>query len=362
LRWDRRGMPLAADARPMKRTLCIVTLMLASASAWAQRGRDLTAPDPSPAASVSQTIGLTEVKITYHRPAVNNRKIWGALVPYGEVWRAGANENTTISFSTPVKLAGKPLKAGTYGLHMIPSTKDFTVIVSNMAVAWGSFSYNQKEDVFRVSVTPRPAEMTERLQYTFEDPTDTSATVNMRWEKQSVPFKIEVDTPQVVMASMRNELRGIPQFFPEGWNQAAQYWLNHGGNLDEATKLVEKSIQIRPTFGNQMTRAAIAEKKGDKKTAAELRQKALAMAAETEMNQYGYTLLGQKKIDEAIAIFRKNVDMHPESWNVHDSLGEALAVKGDKNEAVTCYTKALSMVKDPAQKKRIQGVLQQLKN
>src|SRR5262249_38104919 len=114
-------MPIAARWRPMKRTLCILSLTLASTSAWAQRDRNLTAPDPSPAATVSQTVGLTEVKINYHRPAVNNRKIWGALVPYGEVWRAGANENTTISFSTAVKFAGKPLKAGSYGLHMIPS-------------------------------------------------------------------------------------------------------------------------------------------------------------------------------------------------------------------------------------------------
>jgi hypothetical protein len=346
----------------MKRTLCILTLLLASANAWAQRGRDLTAPDPSPAATVSQTIGLTEVKVTYHRPAVNNRKIWGGLVPYGEVWRAGANENTTITFSSPVKFAGKPLKAGTYGLHMIPSAKDFTVIVSSRTSAWGSFSYDQKEDVFRVSVTPRSADMLERLQYTIEDPTDTTATLNLRWEKLSVPIKIEVDTPAVVMASMRNELRGIPQFSPEGWNQAAQYWLNHGGSIDEATKYADKSIEIRPTFANHMTRAMIAEKKGDKKKAAELRQKALAMAGEVEMNQYGYTLLGQKRIEEAIAIFRKNVDMHPESWNVHDSLGEALAIKGDKNEAVSCYSKALSMVKDPAQKKRIEGVLSQLRN
>src|SRR5262249_20180752 len=155
-------------------TLCVAILTLASASAWAQRSRDLTGPDPSPAASVSQTIGLTEMKVSYHRPAVNDRKIWGTLVPYGEVWRAGANEDTTISFSTPVKFAGKPLKAGTYGLHMIPSSKDFTVIVSNMAGAWGSYGYNQKEDVFRVNVTPRPADMLERLQYTFDDPTDNS--------------------------------------------------------------------------------------------------------------------------------------------------------------------------------------------
>src|SRR5262249_25296587 len=184
----------------------------------------------------------------------------------------------------------------------------------------------------------------------------------LRWEKLAVPIKIEIDTPQVVMSQMRGELRGIAQFNWEGWNQAAQYWVAHGGNLDEAAKMADKSIQMRPMFQNRMTRAAIAEKKGDKKLAGELRSQALAKAEENDLNQYGYVLLGQKKVDEAIAIFRKNVDAHPDSWNVHDSLGEALAIKGDKNEAVSSYTKALSMVKDAAQKKRIQGVLQQLKN
>jgi hypothetical protein len=338
---------------------CILTL--APASAWAQRGPNLRAPDPSPEASVSQTIGLTEMKISYHRPAVNGRKIWGGLVPYGEVWRAGANENTTITFSSPVKVAGKPLRAGTYGLHMIPTAKDFTIVFSNMSVAWGSYGYNAKEDALRVSVAPKAADMAERLQYAFDDPADTSVTVTLRWEKLAVPIKIEVDTPQVVMASMRAELRGVPQFSWEGWNQAAHYWITHGGNLDEAQKLAEKSIQIRPMFANQMTRALIAEKKGDSKTARELRAKALAQAGEIDMNQYGYQLLAQKKLDDAIVIFRKNVEAHPESWNVHDSLGEALALKGDKPAAMESYSKALTMVKDPAQKKRIQATLATLK-
>src|SRR5215471_2050374 len=221
-------------------------MVAASAATLAQT--PLTLPQASPPATVSQTIGLTEIDITYHRPAVNGRKIWGGLVPYGEVWRAGANENTTITFSSPVKIGGKPLAAGTYGLHMIPTTKQWTVIFSNVSSAWGSFSYDEKEDALRVTATPQPAEgFVERLSYTFDDPTETQASFVLRWEKLKVPVKVEVDTPQVVMASIRAELRGLPRFSWPGWNQAAAYWLRHGGDLEEATKFADQSIQMNPT-------------------------------------------------------------------------------------------------------------------
>jgi hypothetical protein len=346
----------------MKTVIAIFVLALPAIASAQDRNMKLTTPDASPAASASQTVGLTKIDVSYHRPAVGGRKVWGGLVPFGEVWRAGANENTTVTFSSPVKVGGKALHAGTYGLHMLPTAKDWTIIFSNTSSAWGSFSYDQKEDALRMTVTPHASDTNERLLFTFDDPTDSQVTLTLRWEKLAVPVKIDVDTPQIVMTAMRAELRGISRFGWEGWNQAAQYWVAHGGNLDEAAKYADKSIQIRPMFANQMTRAAIADKKGDKKMAGELRQKALANANENDLNIYGYTLLQQKKIDEAIAIFKKNVEAHPESWNVHDSLGEALAVKGDKQAAYQSYSKALQMVKDPAQKKRIEATLTQLKN
>src|SRR5262249_15387766 len=337
-------------------SLVVVTLSAANAGAQTP---GLTLPQPSPSASVSQTVGLTELKITYHRPGVNGRKIWGGLVPYGEVWRAGANENTTITFSSPVKIGGKPLGAGTYGLHMIPTPKQWTVIFSNVSSAWGSFTYDEKEDALRVTVTPHPAEgLVERLSYTFDDPTETSTSFVLRWEKLKVRVRVEVDTPQVVMASIRSELRGLPRFSWPGWNQAAAYWLRHGGDLEEATKFADQSIQMNPTFQNLSTRAAILEKKGDEKSAAEVRSRAMALATEGDLNQYGYTLLGQKKIEEAIAIFKKNVEAHPGSWNVHDSLGEAFLTKGDKKAAAESYGKALSLVKDAPNRKRIEQTLE----
>jgi hypothetical protein len=126
---------------------------------------------------------LTEISVVYARPAVNNRKVWGGIVPYGEVWRAGANENTTITFSTPVSVEGKQVAAGTYGLHLLPTESKWTLILSNVNTGWGSFSYDQKDDALRAPVTPEAAPHVERLQFTIDDPTNNSATLALRWEK-----------------------------------------------------------------------------------------------------------------------------------------------------------------------------------
>src|SRR6266705_6285071 len=147
-------------------TLCIAIFGL-TVAAFAQN--DLNLPDVSQAAEVKQRIALTDITITYHRPLVNGRKIWGGLVPYGKVWRAGANENTTIEFSDPVSVEGQPLAKGIYGLHMIPTADSWTVIFSKMSSAWGSYSYKQEEDALRVNVKPRPIEMEEALEYEFEE-------------------------------------------------------------------------------------------------------------------------------------------------------------------------------------------------
>jgi len=339
-----------------------LTLAILFASATAHAQAALKLPEASPAATVTQTIGLTEVTVVYHRPAVAGRPVWGQLVPYGEPWRAGANENTTVTFSTDVKIGGKPLRAGTYGLHMIPTAKDWTIAFSTMTAAWGSFSYDQKEDALRATVTPRPsATSEERLLYRFDEPTDNKATLVLAWEKLAVPVVIEVETPKIVMASIRRQLRGPAGFADAGYTQAANYWLRNGGPLDEALKLADRSIQMRPTYANMMVRAAILEKQGNAKGATEQRAKAQSLATEADLNQAGYRLVADKKLDEAIKLFQSIADRFPESWNAQDSLGEALVTKGDKAGAITAYTKAASLVKDPAQKKRIDATLARLK-
>jgi hypothetical protein len=180
----------------------VLALVVALPSQSAAQGPQVRA---SLKAGVMQRLGAdTDITIEYSRPGVKGRKIWGALVPYGMApgnqysknqpfpWRAGANENTTISFSKDVLIDGKPLPAGKYGLHMIPSEKDWTIIFSKNNSAWGSFSYKPEEDALRITVTPVAAPFEEWLSYGFDDLAGKSATAFLRWEQLKVPFKISL--------------------------------------------------------------------------------------------------------------------------------------------------------------------------
>jgi len=282
-------------------------------------------------------------------------------VPSGQVWRAGANENTVFSFSTPVPVGGTTLPAGRYGLHMLPTATTWTVMFSSQSHGWGSYSYDPKEDLAKVQVTPVATEPTERLAFTLDDPSEKSVTLSLRWEQLRVPVLLEVDTKQVVVASLRDQLKGLHQFFPETWSGAAGWCLRNDTNLEEAQAWVDRSLALRETFAGLRIKAGLLEKKGDIKGAEALRARALTIATEAEVNQQGYTLLGQNKVDEAIVLFQKNVKDHPDSWNAYDSLAEAYAIKGDKAQAVANYRKAFEKVTREDQRTRIQAELEKLK-
>lgn len=321
----------------------------------------LTAPEVSPAATVSQVVGLTTLEVSYHRPAANGRAVWGALVPFGQVWRAGANENTTFTVSTPVTVNGTTLGAGTYGLHMIPTATTWTVIFSREAGAWGSFSYDEKEDVARVTVKPEAAPQQERLGYSFDEPTADAVTLAMRWEKLRVPIPIKIDLGRTVLDTYKAQLRGLPRFGWQGWNQAANWAAENGIDLADALVWVDRSVNMNRNFTNLRTKSLVLAKKGDQAAAATILQEAMSMATETEINAYGYQLLGQRKVDEALAMFEKNVRDHPDSWNALDSLAEAYVAKGERQKALEYYTKAMNMTTVDLQKTRIAGAIEQLK-
>lgn len=247
----------------------LIALNLATGAALAQQ---LDLPRPSPNASVSQTVGVTEITIRYSRPGVKERKIWGELVPYGEVWRTGANENTTIKFNTPVKIDGHELPAGIYGLQTIPTEGDWTVIFSKDADEWGAFSYKQENDALRIQVTPQAAEFRERMAFDFEDMTDTQATVVLHWEKVKVPFKIEVDTPKLALAKINAAVRWQTPL------QAANYCVQNNTCLDEAARWIDASIALQETFSNLRAKAMLLAKKNDTKSAVTYGEKALAAA------------------------------------------------------------------------------------
>jgi hypothetical protein len=172
-----------------ERVLPILLLAAATLPAQAPKVRE------SPAASVSQDLGLTKVEIAYHRPAVKGRVIWGGLVPYGKVWRAGANEATTISFSGPVKVAGHDVPGGTYAFFAIPGKDHWTLILDKNPKQWGAFSYKPDQDLLRFEVTPAPAPMQEWLDYTVELADQATATVTLHWEKLAVSFPVTVEIP-----------------------------------------------------------------------------------------------------------------------------------------------------------------------
>lgn len=326
----------------------------------------------SPHAKVFQEVGLSDITIDYHRPAVKGREIWGKLVPYGMTnlgfgtakespWRAGANENTTITFTDNVKINGNDLPAGTYGLHMIVTDKDWTIIFSKTNTAWGSFFYDPKFDALRITVTPEKSDFHEWLAYDFENLTPSSADIYMKWENLKVKFTAAFDVDNVVLDRYRKFLIGGGGFNALNYQQAAAYCIARKINLDEASKWIDHSIELQQTGSNLLTKSRLLRLNGNKSEADELVKKAMAIATEPELNIYGYTLLLQDNdVDAAIDIFKMNVEKHPDSWNVYDSLAEALGRKGEKENAEKYYKLALGKCPDN-QKDRIQMAIENLK-
>jgi len=339
-------------------TLMFFLLFVISISAQ----QNLTTPQASQKASISQRIGLTDIEVVYHRPSVNNRLVWGGIVPYDQVWRAGANENTTISFSTDVMVENKKVAAGTYGLHMIPTKNTWTIILSKDNAAWGSFFYNEKNDAVRFTVTPATNDFQEWLSYSFDQLSAKATTLTLKWEKLSVPIKIEVDVNETVIASMEKELTGIPGFFWQGWNQIALYALTNNYNLEKASAWVERSIGINKNLTNLMTKSLILESMGKSQEAQRFKKEAFALPGidEAQVNALGYQLMGIGKTEEALKVFEKNTVDHPDSWNAWDSLAEGLLTKGDRVKSKQLYEKALGMAPDN-QKDRIKEILANIK-
>jgi len=335
----------------------IFLLFLYAASLSAQQ--NLTLPDASQHATVMQQIGFAEIKIDYHRPGVKGRQIWGALVPYNQVWRAGANQNTTISFSRDVIIAGKTVPAGIYGLHMIPTEKEWTIILSRDYRAWGSFFYNEGNDLTRFTTTPEASDFQEWLIYSFDEVTPNSTTASLKWDKLKIPFEIKIDLNKEVISDIKIQLTGLPGFFWQAWNQAANYCYVNTIDLEQGLKWVDRSISINKTPTNTFTKALILQDLGKTDEAVELKKDAFANATEPEINTLGYQLMNGGKIKDAIEVFKKNTELHPDSWNVWDSLAEAYMNNGENKLAIENFKKALGMAPDN-QKERIKGMLVQL--
>lgn len=321
----------------MRKQLAIATFIFVSFAAGSLANAQsalLDLPRDSQHARIVQRVGITDITINYHRPLVKGRKVWGGLVPYGQVWRAGANENTTIEFSDPVSIDGNALPKGIYGLHMIPNENEWTVIFSKNSSAWGSFTYNQAEDALRVTVKPQAAEMKEAMAYEIDGVTPDSAVVSLRWEKIAVPFKVAVNTHEVVAQSLHDQLRGLPQYTWDGWDDAASYLLAQKYDLEEALKYTDRSIGVEERFENQMNKARVLDALNRKDEATVARNKALGLANVVQLHSYGRQLQIEGKQDQAFQIFQVNMKKNPNHWTAHNEAARIACSKGDFDTAV----------------------------
>ena len=341
-------------------TLCIVIFGLTGA-AFAQN--DLNLPDVSQAAEVKQRIALTDITINYHRPLVNGRKIWGALVPYGKVWRAGANENTTIEFSDPVSVEGQPLAKGTYGLHMIPNPDSWTVIFSKTNTGWGSYSYKQDEDALRVNVKPRPlAEMKEALEFDFEDLKPDSTAVTLKWEKLGVPFTVSIKDSDQTLQNIRAQLKGRGQFTWQALDEGAQFCLTRKINLDEALRWADASVQNEERFDNLSTKADILKALNRPDEAKAAWNHALEIATPVQLYSYGRRLQGEKKGAEAMEIFQAVAKRFPQTVYGHLAEARIKSAAGDFSGATAEATQAQNSAPTDAQKQSIKALIDRLQS
>ena len=257
----------------MRKTLVTVLSMLLATTAVAQ----VKTPRPSPQASLTQTVGLTDMTIKYSRPGVRGRSIWGDLVPYGKVWRTGANEATTITFGDDVTIGGKQLKKGTYSLHTTPGQNEWTIHFNSVADQWGSYSYDAANDVVTVAAKPERAEFREWLTFEVPEMTTDTAKVVIRWENVAVPFTVDTNSTARTMTALKNAMA------PD-WRtpyMAADFAFNNKGVAtdEEINAWLDQSIKAGSNIANLYLKARMAHRAGNRADAIRYGEMAIAAAS-----------------------------------------------------------------------------------
>lgn len=365
----------------MKNYLFLLAIILFAAPLSAQVPYNSAAPNGyTKKAVVSEQVGLTQVTVTYHRPAVNKRegKIWGGLVHKGFVdqgfgsgkpapWRAGANENTVIEFETDVKIEGQNLPKGRYGLFIAYDPAESIVIFSKRSDAWGSFFYDEKEDVLRVKVKPQPLDKSvEFLKYEFSDSTPNSAIIALSWEKLSIPFKVEVDYLKQQFDAFVAESQNPRGFTPQGLNIAAAWTLQNDYQLEKglewATLATGAKFPGDPTsFAALATKAAILDKLGKSDEAATVIKEALPFGSAGQLQQLGRQLLTAKKPKAAMEVFQFNYDKNPTQFAALAGMARGLSANGEYVKALEFANKALPLAPNAANKQVIEAMIEKLK-
>lgn len=315
----------------------------------------------SPEASVSQIIGLTEITVDYSRPNLTLRgtdrsgNIWGKQIQYGfnktnfgnqgEIpWRAGANENTIISFTDDVKIEGKDLSAGSYGVHMaVYEDGKVSIIFSTNISSWGSFYYDETEDALRVDVQLKDNAKTQILTYDFIDYGRDYTVLALSWDENIIPFKIEVDVDNLIIENYTDQLRGQAGFTWQAYSTAANYCLRNNTHLDQGVEWIDNSINRNENFQNLSVKAGLLAAEGKDSDADVIYAKLADIATMNELNNLGYQMIGLKNYDKAIEYFALNVKRNPNDANCYDSLGEAYKLNGDNKSAIKNLKKSLSL-------------------
>jgi tetratricopeptide (TPR) repeat protein len=362
----------------MKKIITICSMFLAMYSL--SIAQLTTPPDGgNKKAWAGERIGLTDVSIHYDRPAVKGRegKIWGALVPFGfndlgfgtskaSPWRAGANENTTIKFSTDVMVEGKPLEAGKYGFFVAVDKDQSTIIFSKNTNSWGSYFYNAKDDALRVTIKQQQLDKpVERLKYEFMDQTDNSATLALQWEKWSFPFKIETDLTKNQLESFRNELTSDKGFDWKAWAQAAEWCAANKTNLDEGLTWADYGISGafigEKNFRTLSAKSQILKLQGKETEAMALMNEAMPLGNINEIHGYARQLLTAGKIKEAADAFKSNYKKFPNVFTTNMGMARALSSEGKFKEALKYANSGLAQAPDAANKANAESFIEKLK-
>ena len=363
----------------MKSSLFIGLFLLAFVSPiYSQIMPLVTAPDGgNKKASVSEQIGIVKISIHYSRPGVKGRegKIWNTPVAhYGLVdlghgtsntapWRAGANENTTISFSHPVKIEGKDLPAGTYGFFISLGENESTLIFSKFSNSWGSFYYDPADDALRVTVKNQALDTSvEWLKFEFINQTDNSATIALSWEKRMIPFKVEADIHGLQIASFKNDFRTTRE--SDNFVVAAQYCLENNIELEQALAWMDRGINFRimgeKNFLTLSTKAAILIKLNRMDEAKKVMEEALPMGNMQDIHQYARTLLNANQKQEAFKIYKSNYDKYPNEFTTNVGMGRAYSAQGDYKKALTYMKVALPKASNNLYKNAVEAMIKTL--
>jgi hypothetical protein len=326
-------------------------------------------------AMVAEQVGITEVKINYHRPGVKGRegKIYGTSIVHAGYtnlgfgtskaapWRAGANQNTTIEFSTDVKIEGKDLSAGTYGFFVAYDPNECTLIFSKNSTSWGSFFYDDKEDALRVKVKPVAMDKSvEWLKYEFMNQTDNSATIALQWERLMIPFKVETDVAKTRLENYRLTMRNSDGFRWETLEEGARFCLENNTNLEEGLQWSFDAISFGKNFTTLSTNASLLDKMGKTQKADSTMKQALAVGNMFELHQYGRKLVSQKKHKEALEVFVLNAKKNPKQFTTYAGLARGYSANGDYKTALTNAKLALPLAPNEINKTSVQTFIQKL--